>query len=412
MLKAICAIMVTAQGIAGNSPLSLTDDIQGLSLNNMADAIITQRSFKYRIYPSHAQTTRLEQTLALCCELYNAALQERRDAWRIARKSINYHAQAVQLPDIKQTRPELGRVHSQVLQETLKRLEKAFDAFFRRVKAGEKPGFPRFRARARYDSFTYPQSGFALESGKLKLSKIGKVKIKLHRPIEGKAKTLTITRNSTGKWVACFTAEVEHEPLPVTTEATGVDMGLKAFAVLSNGEQVANPKFFRTEEKRLAKAQRKLSAAKKGSPERHKRRKVVAHIHERIANKRRNFAHQESRKLVNRFALIVFENLNIRGMLKNHCLAKSIADAAWSQLVNFTTYKAECAGRRVVQVNPRNTSQMCSGCGEIVEKDLSVRLHHCSGCGLVLDRDHNAAINILALGLQSVPQSRIEAAHL
>ena len=370
------------------------------------------KTYKYRLYPSKAQATKLDATLALCCELYNAALQERRDAWRIARTSINYHAQAVQLPEIKSLRHEFGRVHSQVLQETLKRLEKAFDAFFRRVKAGEKPGFPRFRSRARYDSFTYPQSGFAIEHGKLKLSKIGKVKIKLHHPIEGKIKTLTVTRTATGKWYACFSVECKHEPLPKSAEAVGIDMGLKAFAVLSTDEQVANPKFFRVEEKRLAKAQRKLSAATKGSPERHKRRKIIARIHERIANKRRNFAHQESRKLVNRFGIIVFENLNIRGMLKYHCLAKSIADAAWSQLVQFTTYKAECAGRRVMQVNPRNTSQMCSGCGEIVEKDLSVRIHACHGCGLTLDRDPNAAINILALGLQSIPQLRIEAAPL
>jgi putative transposase len=372
-----------------------------------------QKAFKYRIYPSKAQVTTLERTLGLCCELYNAALQERRDAWRIRRTSINYHAQAIQLPEIKAIRPELGLVHSQVLQETLKRLEKAFDAFFRRLKAGEKPGFPRFRSRSRYDSITYPQTGFSIESGKLRLSKIGKLKIKMDRPIEeGKVKTLTITRSSTGKWFACFSVECEPEPLPVIIEATGVDMGLKEFAVLSSGEAIANPRFFRTEERRLAKAQKKLSAAKKGSPERSKRRKVVAQIHERIANQRRNFAHQESRKLVNRFGLIVFENLNIRGMLKNHCLAKSIADAAWSQLVQFTTYKAANAGRCAVQVNPRHTSQMCSGCGELVEKNLSVRIHACPGCGLTLDRDHNAAINILALGLQSLSLRRIEAPSL
>ncbi len=368
------------------------------------------KAFKYRIYPSRAQVTKLERTLGLCCELYNAGLQERRDAYRISRTTINYHCQAVQLPEIKEIRPELNTVHSQVLQEVLKRLDKAFDAFFRRVKTGDKPGYPRFRARARYDSFTYSQSGFAIEHGKLRLSKIGKVKIKQHRPIEGKIKTLTITRTSTGKWYACFSVECEIEPMPVTLETAGVDCGLKEFAVLSNGEPIHNPRFFRAEEKQLAKAQRKLSAATKGSPERKKRRKVVAHVHERVANKRKDFAHQESRKLVNRYQTIVFENLNIRGMLKNHCLAKSIADAAWNQLVLFTTYKAEEAGRRVVQVNPRNTSQMCSGCGEIVPKSLSVRIHNCSGCGLVIDRDHNAAINILTLGLQSLGQQTIEAA--
>jgi putative transposase len=159
----------------------------------------------------------------------------------------------------------------------------------------------------------------------------------------------------------------------------------------------------------------KLSAAKKGSRKRKKRRKVVVHVHERIANKRRDFAHQESRKLVNRFAIIVFEKLNIKGMLKNHHLAKSIADAAWNQLVTFTSYKAENAGRRAVQVNPRNTSRMCSGCGELAEIDLRVRIFHCTGCGLTLDRDHNAAINILRLGLQSLGMPyalTIEAAHV
>ena len=246
--------------------------------------------------------------------------------------------------------------------------------------------------------------------GKLRLSKIGRVKIKLHRPIEGKIKTLTMTRTATGKWFACFAVECELEPLPVITEAMGVDMGVSNFATLSTGEAIANPKFFRVEEKRLAKAQRKLSAAKKGSPERCKRRKVVARIHERIANQRRNFAHQESRKLVNQFAMIVFENLNISGMLKNHCLAKSIADAAWNQLVQLTTYKAAKAGRGAVQVNPCNTSKRCSRCGELVEKELRVRMHACVGCGLTIDRDHNAALNILALGLQSLPQLRIEAA--
>ena len=226
-----------------------------------------QRTFKYRIYPGKAQVRILERTLLLCCELYNAALQERCDAWRISRTSINFHAQAIQLPEIKTIRPELGLVHSQVLQDVLKRLDKAFDAFFRRFKSRDKPGFPRFRARARYDSLTYPQTGFAVETGHLKLSKIGRVKIKLHRPIEGKVKTCTIARSATGKWYACLCVEVEAQLMPFVLSATGVDVGLNEFAVLSNGEAIANPKFFREEEKRLAKAQRKLSAATKGSLE-------------------------------------------------------------------------------------------------------------------------------------------------
>jgi len=245
---------------------------------------MTIKTYKYRIYPSCAQVTALERTLGFCCELYNAGLQERRDAWRIAHKSISYKDQQNQLPEIKSIRPELGIVHSQVLQDVLRRLDKAFDAFFRRAKAGEKPGFPRFRARARYDSFTYLQSGFAIESGKLRLSKIGKVKIKLHRPIEGKIKTLTVTHTSTGKWFACFVVECEPEPLPKSADAVGIDMGLKSFAMLSTGEVIPNSKFFRTDEKRLAKAQKKLSAVTKGTPERRKRRKIAARVHERIGH--------------------------------------------------------------------------------------------------------------------------------
>lgn len=372
-----------------------------------------QVAFKYRIYPSHAQVTRLNQTLALCCELYNAALQERRDAWRISRTSINYHAQATQLPEIKNIRPELGCVYSQVLQATLKRLEKAFDAFFRRVKAGEKPGFPRFRARARYDSFTYPQTGFAMESGKLKLSKIGKVKIKLHRPIEGKIKTLTITRSSTGKWFACFTVEQAEKPANQNaSEVVGIDVGLKTFAVLSDGTEIDNPRFFRNEEKRLAKVQRKLSAATKGSPERRKRRRAVAHTHERIANKRRDFAHKVSRYLADSFAIIVFEKLNIRGMVKNHALAKSIADAAWNQTIQFTAYKAENAGGRTLHVNPAGTSNTTHCCGVKVDITLADRVIHCPQCHREVDRDWNASLNIKARGLASLPLRRIEAAHL
>jgi putative transposase len=339
----------------------------------------------------------LDDTLALCCELYNASLQERRDAYRLERKSICYVEQANQLPDIKKIRSDVASIHSQVLQDVLKRVEKAFDGFFRRVKTKQKAGFPRFRSRKRYDSFTYAQSGFSVNDCKLRLSKIGDVRIKLHRPIEGKIKTLTITRSATGKWYACFSVEVEPHPLPANNRAVGIDVGLSHFATLSTGEQIANPRFFRTDEKALAKAQRK------------EKRKAARRIHERIANRRRNFAHQLSHALISTFGIIAFEDLNIKGMVKNHCLALSISDAAWNQLIQCTTYKAEYAGREVRTVDPRNTSKLCSACGLMVEKDLSVRVHHCS-CGLTLDRDVNAAINILARGLAGVSLRAKEAA--
>jgi putative transposase len=202
-----------------------------------------------------------------------------------------------------------------------------------------------------------------------------------------------------------FSVVIEPQPLAPDTSAVGVDVGLCSFATLSNGEKIANPRFFRQQEKELAKAQRKLSKAEKGAPERARRRMVFSRVHERIANRRSNFAQQESRKLIDRFGVLAFEDLNARNMLKNHCLAKSIADAAWNQFVLITMSKAEEAGRRVVLVDPRNTSKRCSRCGQLVEKDLSVRVHECPVCGLILDRDENAAINIVALGLQCLGAS-------
>ena len=394
---------MTAQISICDANLSLTNWNDWIGVNRMAETIIVQRAFRYRIYPSHAQQTKLNNTLALCAELYNAALQERRDAYTIAHKAIHYKDQQNQLPEIKALRPELNTVHSQVLQDVLRRLDKAFDAFFRRVREQKgKAGYPRFRSRFRYNSFTYPQSGFSIENSKLRLSKIGKVKIKLHREIEGTIKGLTIVGSATGKWYACFQVEQVINPEPHQGETVGIDVGIKTFATLSDGTEIENPKFFRAEEKEPAKAQRKLAKQKKGPKEYKKQRKVVARIHERITNKRNNFTHQLSYYFAATYALIVFEKLNICGMVKNHCLAKSISDASWNQLVQFTTYKAEGAGGRVVQVNARNTSKMCSACGELIEKDLSVRVHDCPGCGLIIDRDHNAALNILAMGLHSV----------
>lgn len=307
------------------------------------------------------------------------------------------------IPVWKQSKPGLKNVHSQVLQEVSKRVDLAFQSFFRRCKLGEEPGYPRFKGKGMYDSFTYTQSGFELSDDKLCLSKLGDIKIKLHREVDGEIQRVTIRRAPTGKWFASMLVKSESViDVPLTSLSVGIDVGIKSFLTLSNGDFVPNPRFFVTDEDVLAKAQRKLSKAKKGSYERKKTLKVVQHIHERIANKREDFVQKVSLMLVRAYDFITFEDLNIKGMIKNHCLAKHIADVSWNKLITITTYKAEWAGKRVELVNPRNTSQMCSGCGEIVKKELSERTHSCPFCDLVLDRDHNAAINILRLGLQSV----------
>ncbi len=344
----------------------------------------------------------MNQVLEECRWVFNQTLTLRKNIWEQEQKSVSLYDTNTFLPKWKQERPSLSAAHSQVLQDVQERVDLAFKAFFRRVKAGEKPGYPRFRGEGRYDSFTYPQFGFSLEGEITKASKVGSIKTIVHRPLKGKPKTLTLRRHSTGKWYACFSCEVEPSPLPPSEKAVGIDVGLESFATLSTGEKVANPRFFRRDEHDLAKAQRKLSTVAKGTPARAFRRKAVSYIHERIANRRKDFAHKLSRRLVNEYGIIALERLNGKGMLRNHCLAKSISDAAWFQLVQFVSYKAAYAGRSVALVDPRNTSKRCSRCGSLVDKALSVRIHSCPVCGLFLDRDLNASINILALGLESL----------
>jgi putative transposase len=372
-----------------------------------------RKAYSYRIYVTRGQRRILEQQLDASRWVYNQMLATRRDAWEQDGRSLGLYDLINLLPQWKAERPDLNIVHSQVLQNIAQRVHLAFQAFFRRVKAGEDPGYPRFKGQGRYDSLTYPQygNGVRLDGDRLILSKVGAVHVVLHRPIEGTIKTVTVRRSSTGKWFASFSFERPDVPadLPPEPNVVGVDVGLEKFATLSTGEQIANPRFFRKDERALAKAQRRLSKAEQGTPERQKRRKGVAHIHERIKNRRKDFAHQLSRRLVNTFQIIVFEDLGIARMIKNHCLAKSIADAAWNQLATYTRYKAAEAGRTYVEVDPRGTSQRCSQCHAVVQKDLSVRIHQCPSCGLEIDRDLNAALNILGLGLQSLehaPRSR------
>ena len=359
--------------------------------------------FQYRIYPTKKQVTRLNETLEECRWLYNHLLEQRKTAYEQDGISLSLYQQQATYPLLKQERPSLLCVHSQVLQNVAVRLDLAFKAFFRRSIAGGEPGYPRFKGRGRYDSFTYPQFGFKIDGeGKLALSGIGHLKIILHRPIKGKIKTLTIGRSSTGKWYASFSCEGEPERLPDSPEQVGIDVGLKTFATLSTGEEILNPRFFRKEEQALAKVQRKHNKLAKGTPERRKHRKAVARVHERIAFRRDNFTHQESRKIINSFGIICVEDLQVNRMTHNHCLAKSIADASWSAFFAELSAKAEEAGRQFVKVNPAYTSQTCSRCGHRQKMPLSERAFACPCCHAHLDRDLNAALNIRGLGLQAL----------
>ena len=388
-------------------------------------------AIKYRLYPTPAQETKLRHTLDVCRQVYNSLVNWRKHDFEVQGTSPDFYEQKKALPVWKRSHPELCGLYSQVLQDVVTRVDLAFQSFFRRVKAGETPGYPRFKGTGQYDSLTYTQAGgFAVQDAALRLSKIGIVKAVVHRPLPGIAKTCTL-RVQAGKWFACITCEVQPEPLPQSTEAIGIDVGLNVFAALSNGEFIENPRFLRNEEKALAKAQRKADTFKHARTQeqktaRRKANKVVSRIHERVRNRRHDFVHQLSRKLVNRYGLIALEALSVDNMVRRpqpkpdpenegqflpneagakSGLNKSIADAAWSLFRSVLTYKAERAGRKVMNVNPAYTSQDCSRCGQRVPKTLSERVHLCVCCGLVLDRDVNAARNILniAVGQHSVP---------
>lgn len=300
---------------------------------------------------------------------------------------------------LKKESEYLLRVHSQVLQDVLHRVDRAFDAFFRRVKNGETPGYPRFRGRGWYDSFTFPQwgNGAKLKDGRLVLSKIGTVRICKDRPLQGTPKTCTIIRKADG-WYATIACEVAPNPLSPTGEAVGIDLGVESFVTLSNGERIDNPRFYRRTERRLKTAQRRLSRRKKGSNRRRKARRLLAKAHLKVKRTRLDFHHKVALDLISRFDHIVVEDLNISGMVKNHPLAKSISDVGWGAFLNVLVAKAANAGRTVEKVNPAWTSQLCSGCGQKVPKKLSQRWHSCPYCGCELHRDHNAALNILNKG--------------
>ncbi len=357
-----------------------------------------RKTFRYRLYPTKAQAEALTQQLREACTIYNAALQERRDAYKQADISITYYDQANQLKEIR-AEGLTGLANFSCCQDVLRRLDKTFKAFFRRVKSGETPGYPRFKPHQRFDSVTFPSYGDGvrlLDSGKLRVQGVGCVKVKLHRPAEGRIKTVSIKREA-GKWYACFNVEVAPTPLEPSTLDVGIDVGLESFAVLSDGTVIANPRQYRRAQATLRRAQRKVARRKKGGLGRKKAVRALQAAHAHVRNQRLDFQHKLARALVSRFGLITIEDLNIQG-LAGSMLAKSVHDAGWSGFFQKLAYKAESAGRLLVQVDPRGTSQRCSGCGCEVRKELKERWHECPACGLSVSRDLNSAREILRLG--------------
>lgn len=351
------------------------------------------RTFTLRLRPSKAQCAAFEAILVDSCETYNAALQERRDAWKVCRKRISYEDQTAQLTELRKD-PRFAAIAVDIQREPLRRLDRAFRAFCRRVKAGEKPGYPRFRSRHRYDSFTFGR--VRIRDGEIHVPSVGWFRFKASQEIIGTPRTATVQRSGK-KWRIRLVCDVGQAPSrgPVHS-GVGIDLGLSKFITLSDGTSVANPRWTRKHEARVAAANRLLARKQRRSKNRLRAKEVLRRAHQRAADARRNFCHHLSKWLVSEYDLIAFEDLNIRGMVRGN-LAKSILDAAWAELIWQLTYKAESAGKWAIPVNPKGTTVRCSQCGADVRKTLRDRRHVC-GCGASLDRDHNAAVNILRLG--------------
>jgi putative transposase len=356
-------------------------------------------TFEYRIYPTKAQTETLESQLDACRNIYNQSLAWRKDKYEKEQESVKYSTQQAALTPLRKESPFFASLHIDILQDALRRLDKAYKAFFRRIKNGEKPGYPRFKGVGRYRSMTFSHlsKNLICEIGgrlaRVVVPRLGKVKIRYHRSLpDGKIKTLTIQKKASG-WYACIAVEVPDLPKVEIQNAIGIDVGLESFLTTSDGEKVENPRHLRRAEERLKRKQRKVSRRQKGS---HRRRKIVQELakqHEHVANQRKDFHYKTAHHIFSRYDAVVVEDLKITNMVKNHRLAKSISDAAWGNFRLALESKAENAGRHLLKVPPHGTSQECSSCSEAVKKTLDVRVHRCD-CGLVLDRDHNAAINI------------------
>ncbi len=384
-----------------------------------------RRAYKLRLRPTVRQHIALAACLDGHRELYNAALQERRDAWRHSRTRINYGDQSAQLSDIRALRPDLAVWSFSSQQATLRRLNRAFEGFFRRAKVGARPGYPRFKGKARFDSVEWPKDGDGARwhpnTGRVYLQGVGQVKVTAHRDVVGRVKTIQVRREGR-RWMLILSCDdVPPTPLPNTGRQAGVDVGIANFATTSDGDHVPNPRWARTAAAGLAAAQQRLARAKRGSNNRGRRRETVAARHRKIANCRRDFHYKTARTIVQTYDLIAVEKLAIATMLRqatpvpdpenpgqflpNGAAAKaglnlSISDAAWGQFISILRAKAEDAGRTVIEVDPRHTSDRCEACGHAAQENRVTQAEFaCQRCGHRAHADEHAARNILRAGL-------------
>jgi putative transposase len=356
------------------------------------------RTYTMRLKTTKNQGETLTGLLSQLCELYNMALQQRIDVWKSDKKSISYYDQQKQLTELRGGVDEYAVFPLKVQRDPLRRLDRAFQAFFRRMKSGDRPGFPRFRSRDRYESFNVDKDNFTYGDNVLRIVKMGVFRTKTKCKIKGTPLELRVKRCGS-KWQAQLVCDIGPAPDKVVVcKATGIDLGLTSLATLSNGREIKNPRWKKREEHRLSDADRNLSRKVRGSKNRQKSKEYLRRVHQRIVGLRASYLTTVAQRLVYEYDLIAHENLNVTRLVKSG-FGKSILDAAWGQLIGKLNCEAEKAGKWVIPVNPRGTTQLCSGCGEKVPKKIWDRNHDCPKCGLSLGRDHNAALNILSLGV-------------
>ncbi len=346
--------------------------------------------------PTKAQAHALLNTLRASRMMYNACLEELIAHYKQTGKSLHLYEQDKRHG--KEAHPDLPAV---VVDTTLKRLHRSFTNFFRGLKESQKVGFPRFKGANAWHTIQFRDAANCLDNGRFKAPGQcgGRIRVIVHRPLEGTFKFARIVLRPSGWYLQCV-CDTTPQPLPAKENAVGLDMGIRYLVADSHGHVIDNPKHARKTAIRLAKAQKRLARCKKGSTRRKKAKKKVARIHEHISNQRKDTLHKASRHYVERYQSIIIEDLHVANMVRNHSLAFAIADASWGMFRQYLEAKAESAGRQVVAVRPHYTSQNCSACGESVAKSLSVRTHVCPFCGYIADRDENAARNILQYGLQ------------